>query len=402
MPDLAPRYPVRVSANGRYIVDQDDRAVFWLGTTQWELFRGFSLEDAVTIIEGSHAAGFTFIQTKLLGGGDGTRANVYGEKPYLGGDPLTPNEAYFRNVDAVLAAAREKNTIISFSIYHQSYRATITLEKARRWARWFAARYADAPNLIWNMTPVASEEFIPVIRELASGIVEVDGHRHPITFKPDPSPFGSSFMHGEEWLGFNSIQTWKDVNLIYPMVTHDYNLTPAKPVCMAEGAYEEGSEYGFPVTPLWVRRQAYYSYLAGGSHGYGHNDSWRILPTWRRALSAPGALQMGVLRRIFEARREWWLLVPDQAVLARGGKTDGELLCLAARHEAGEWVMVYCAEPATCAVNMDRLRSPAVKATWIDPRTGEASSIGTMDKRGTREFTTPAGWEDALLVLERA
>lgn len=107
MPDLAPRYPVKVSANGRYIVDQDDRAVFWLATTQWELFRGYSLEDAVTIIEASRAAGFTFIQTKLLGGGDGTRANVYGEKPFRGDDHLTPNEAYFRNVDAVLAAARE-------------------------------------------------------------------------------------------------------------------------------------------------------------------------------------------------------------------------------------------------------------------------------------------------------
>ena len=50
---------------------------------------------------------------------------------------------------------------------------------------------------------------------------------------------------------------------------------------MGEGAYEHGSEYGFEVTPLWVRRQAYYSYFAGAHHAYGHNDSWRVLPTWR-------------------------------------------------------------------------------------------------------------------------
>ena len=59
---------------------------------------------------------------------------------------------------------------------------------------------------------------------------------------------------------------------------------------MDEGAYEAGTEYGFPVTPLLVRRQAYYSYLSGGFHTYGHNDSWRILPTWRASLDAPGEL----------------------------------------------------------------------------------------------------------------
>jgi len=34
----------------------------------------------------------------------------------------------------------------------------------------------------------------------------------------------------------------------------DCNLKPVKPVLMAEGAYEAGSEYGFEVTPLWIRR----------------------------------------------------------------------------------------------------------------------------------------------------
>jgi hypothetical protein len=169
---------------------------------------------------------------------------------------------------------------------------------------------------------------------------------------------------------------------------------------MAEGAYEEGTEYGFPVTPLWVRRQAYYSYLLGAHHGYGHNDSWRILPTWKKALSAPGALQMGILRTTFEAREEWWFLVPDQSVLAAGGKTDGEILTLAARHERGEWVMVYLAEPGACTVALDRLTPSRVEASWIDPRTGSPTAIGRFETTGNRSFTTPPGWEDALLVLE--
>ncbi len=41
-----PVYPVRVSANGRYVIDQRGQPVFWLGTTQWQLFREYNLEEA--------------------------------------------------------------------------------------------------------------------------------------------------------------------------------------------------------------------------------------------------------------------------------------------------------------------------------------------------------------------
>ena len=69
----------------------------------------------------------------LTGVGDGTKPNVHGEKPWTNGDPLTPNEAYFQNVDAVLQVAREKNMTISMTMFHQRYRNAVTREKARAW-----------------------------------------------------------------------------------------------------------------------------------------------------------------------------------------------------------------------------------------------------------------------------
>ena len=45
-----PVYPVKVSENGRYFIDQKGDAAFWLGTTQWQLFRDCTLEDARTIL----------------------------------------------------------------------------------------------------------------------------------------------------------------------------------------------------------------------------------------------------------------------------------------------------------------------------------------------------------------
>jgi hypothetical protein len=398
-----PVYPIKVSENGRYFVDQNGDPVFWLGTTQWQIFREYTLEEARTTLQRVKANGFVFVQAMLMGVGDGTQPNVYGEKPWINDDPLTPNEAYFKNVDSVIQAAREINVVFSVTLYHQRYRKYITVKNARGWARWVAQRYKRVPNVVWSMTPEARQEFVPVLRELAAGLKEGDEGCHIITFKPDPAPYSSSFVHDEPWLDFNSMQTWNSVQLIYPMVTKDYNLKPVKPVLMAEGAYEQGSEYGFDVTPLWIRRQAYYSYLAGGHHTYGHNDSWRVLPMWKKALDAPGAVQMGVLKRVFLGREEWWDLVPDQTILASGGNTHGRVLNLSARHKDGKWVMVYLGSKSSFSINMNKTTSAGkVNAFWIDPKTGDSAPIATFSNTGVQSFSTPAEWEDAILILERS
>ena len=36
----------------------------------------------------------------------------------------------------------------------------------------------------------------------------------------------------------------------------------------------------------------------------------------------------------------------------------------------------------------------------MNPATGEQQFIGTFANSGTQQFTTPAGWEDAVLLLE--
>ena len=398
--DSQPIYPIKVSENNRYFVDQAGKPVFWLGTTQWQLFREYKIEDARTILEKTADKGFAFAQVMLMGVGDGTKPNVYGHKPWIDDDPLTPNEAYFRNVDAVLQIARENGVVISMTLYHQRYRKCITAQNGRLWARWLAQRYKDVPNIVWSMTPEAKKEFVPVLRELAAGLHEGDNGYHLITFKPDPAPYSSSFIHDENWLDFNSMQTWKSVELIYPMVSGDYNLQPVKPVLMAEGAYEQGSEYGFDVSPLWIRRQAYYSYLAGAHHTYGHNDSWRVLPTWKQALDAPGAVQLGILKKVFLGLSEWWYLVPDQSIFADGDRTQGQILNLAARHKDGKWVMVYLGSRASFSINMDKIVAAKVNARWIDPKTGNSTAAGSFLNEGTHSFSTPEGWQDAILILD--
>ncbi len=88
--------PVRVSRDGRHFTDHDGRPSFWLGDTQWELFRAFQPDEARRLLERRAAQGFSAVMVMLLGVGasgnadgpaDGTCPNVNGEKPWKDGNP---------------------------------------------------------------------------------------------------------------------------------------------------------------------------------------------------------------------------------------------------------------------------------------------------------------------------
>ncbi|OHB85793.1 MAG: hypothetical protein A2Z38_08305 [Planctomycetes bacterium RBG_19FT_COMBO_48_8] len=41
-----------------------------------------------------------------------------------------------------------------------------------------------------------------------------------------------------------------------------------------------------------------------------------------------------------------------------------------------------------------------VDASWVDPKTGDSVSIGSFSNTGIESFSTPDGWEDAILILK--
>jgi hypothetical protein len=395
--------PLKVSPNGRYFVDgATGKPFFWLGNTQWALYRGYTLDEARLTIDSIKSKGYTVVATMLAGGPVATVPNREGQTIWLDNDPSKPNEEYFKRVDAIVSYAASQGLVVRIGMLHNSQLQYMSNGRGKAYAKFVAARYKDIPNIVWSLHGnVDNPALIAMVRAMAEAIRETDGGIHPISQKPDPSPKSSGIIQNEPWLAFTQSQTFKRVDLIYPMVTTDYQRSPAKPTVMDEGAYEGGTEYGFPVTPLIARRQAYYTYLAGGFYTYGHNDSWRILPTWRASLDAPGAAQVGKLRSLFESLKEWWRLTPDQSLFAAGGKVSGDVLSLAARHEDGKWAMIYCADPETFSVQMNKLSGKG-QAYWIDPRTGASKAIGSFRNVGTRSFTTPSGWEDATLLLVTA
>jgi len=79
------------------------------------------------------------------------------------------------------------------------------------------------------------------------------------------------------------------------MTLTDYGKSPTKPATMLEGVYEKGEEYGFPITPLLVRRERITPAWRAGSTGTAQRSVAREA-AWRAALDDPGAQQMTILK----------------------------------------------------------------------------------------------------------
>ena len=73
--------PIRVSPNGRYFLDRSGAPWFWLGDTQWHLFRSFSPTDVRTILSDRKAKGFSAVLVMLIGYENEPVANINGDLP---------------------------------------------------------------------------------------------------------------------------------------------------------------------------------------------------------------------------------------------------------------------------------------------------------------------------------
>jgi hypothetical protein len=65
--------------------------------------------------------------------------------------------------------------------------------------------------------------------------------------------------------------------------------------------------------------------------------------------------------------------------------------------------MAYLGSASSVSIKLDKIRSAGqANAFWVDPRTGKQESIGKLATDGVHSFSTPDGWEDAVLVLEKS
>lgn len=420
-----PAYPLKVSANGRYLIDQKNVPFLIAGESPQALMVNLSEEEAELFFANRRAHGFNTVWINLLcrpytgGRPDG---NTYDRIPaFTTPDDLsTPNPAYFERCDHMVRLAAKYGLLVMLDPIETGDFLKVMLKngpaKCRQFGQYVGARYQGFDNILWlhgndfqNWREPANDA---VVTAEALGIKDKDA-RHLHTIELDF--LISSSLDDPNWAPIVNLCAAYTYYPTYAQVLKDYNRSNFIPVCMIESDYEF-EQRSLPVT---LRREEYWANLSGAAGQlYGNAYTWTFKTGWKTNLDTPGAIQMANVKALFEGRA-WFDLVPDQAhkVVTAGYGTfdatssEGSVYNMtsdyvtAGRTPDGSLVMAYLPTFRPITVDLKQLHGPAA-AQWYDPSSGrylpvEGSPFPNTDKH---IFIPPRhnadGDDDWVLVLE--
>jgi len=407
-----------VSANHRYLLDQNHVPFLLQGDAAWSLIVAVDDQEVERYLKNRRDKGFNAILVELIEHHFAKKPplNAAGIPPFTTpGDFTTPNEEYFAHADKVIREAGEYGIqVLLTPIYLGSVghdegwiEELMKLKpgKCLEYGQYLGKRYKDFGNIVWVMGGDRNpKDVIEKVDLIALGIREFD-KRHLFTahgnWEPStPEQFGSG-----GWLDINSSYSCE---MVHERLSSDYLHQPILPTFLIESCYE--GEHNS--SEVQLRRQAYWAILCGGfGHVFGNNPIWHfdgpglfpIKGTWREAMDLPGSVDMMYWGKLFRSR-PWFDLVPDQdhTVITAGlGEFLGNDYLAAGRTLDGSTVVAYMPTKRTLTVAMNKISGAQARAWWYDPRAGQATPAGTFPTSGMREFTPPSDG-DWVLVLDDA
>jgi hypothetical protein len=425
-----PVYPLKKSANGRYLVDQSNAPILLVGDAPQALMVNLTTNEAAMYFTDRHAFGFNTVWINLLcstyTGGRPDASTIDGIVPFTGTLPASgsydltkTNEAYFTRVDQMINLAAQQGIQVLLDPCETgsflSVMAANGTNRCRAYGQFLGQRYQSFPNIIWMSGNDFQDWRNPasdaVVRAVALGILDRDtNHLH--TAELDYSV--SSSLDDTNWngiLGLNATYTYYPT---YARLLQDYNRSNFLPTFMVEANYEFESLAGPVTTPPILRKQEYWTMTSGAcGQLYGNRYTWPFIDNWQDNLDTPGTIQIGYMKQFFEPRA-WYHLVPDtnHVVVTAGYGTfsssgyvaDNDYLT-AARTSDGSLVVIYTPIVRQFTVDLSRLSGPAV-TRWYDPANGGFVLIAgsPFANSGTRSFTPPGNNADGdggwVLVLE--
>ena len=433
-------FPLKVSDNGRYFVDQAGKPFLYHADTGWQVFSRLTLSEAREYLTTRHRQGCNTIQVMLSMNPDSV--NRAGHKPLVDYDFTKPDENHFAHAERVIQIADSLGLLLNITPFwigccgeaygiggkHEVYKANGPA-KARQMGTYLGNRFGTCKNLTWNLGGDNDPKSIRAeIVALAEGLhAALPGQLK--TFHASPPHSSTDLFQYAPWLGFSMIYTywrekpneWTDpqaMKHVYEAALEEYNKTDRMPFILGESQYEgDGSRYGNDIgTPQQVRRQAYWTMLCGGTgHAYGH-EGWdfpklRESPgtqkgpayDWRSILQYPGgAKHMGYVRQLFEAF-PWWTLQPDQrhTVLVSGyGEFTKDNYVAAAMSDSKKLLVAYLPRAANAVgIDLSQFKNSTLQVRWYDPRTGQYSPPQSVPNQGIKKFSPPLPMQDDWVLV---
>jgi hypothetical protein len=126
-----------------------------------------------------------------------------------------------------------------------------------------------------------------------------------------------------------------------------------------------------------------------------HPGSGTPLP-WKKALTMPGAEQVGALVDFFNSL-EWWKLRPAPMVPANPGAVQPAAFIAGSKSDDRNLCVLYIPQDRTVEVKLD-LMPTSPNVSWFNPRTGEKSPAVAVVTQTTCQFPTPAEGDWVLFM----
>jgi len=431
--EAPPAYPLKVSINSRYIVDQNSRPFLLAGDSPQSLIGNISEEDAAIYFANRACLDFNAVWINLLcttytycnaNGStfDGIRPFTSGTNP-SNYDLSRPNEAYFKRVDDMINLAAHYGIVVFLDpIETGGWLTTIKnngFQKDYDYGLYLGERYKNFPNIVWQsgndfFTWKTDHTANAEVKAVMQGIVD-SGDTHLQTMELAGSPDGSlDDTLIAPLVGLDGAYTYKPT---YAQVLTNFNRRHFKPAFLIEANYE-GGDFFPPVTgtPFVLRHQEYWAMLSGATGQLYGDDDYMVCfcMGWKNHLYRPGAVQFGYLQALFDLMA-WWNLVPDQhhtfvtagyGVFDPEGRDDTNNYVTSAITPDGKNGVAYLPGLSTITVDMSKFSSP-VTARWVDPTNHTATVIPGSPFRnsGSKEFSSPgnnfSGDPDWVLVFGR-
>ena len=418
-----PAFPLKPSANNRYLVDQNNTPFMIVGDSPQAMVGNLSLAQAKHFMDNRVTYGVNALWVNLLCdsytacNADGTTFD--GIAPFTTqGDLSTPNPAYFDRAAQMLDAAAARGMVVLLDpIETGGWLGVLNangLTKARKYGEFLGKRFKDKPNVIWmsgndfQSWRIKSQN--DLVRAVMRGLADADAN-HIQTIELDYLVSASLDDRAlRPLLALDAVYTYHPT---YAKELSEYKRTNFAPTFMVEANYEfeqnGGTDGG---TTQNLRRQEWWTAFSGTTGQlYGSAYSWRLDGDWQHNLDTVGIRQFSYVKQLL-APLKWYDLVPDRThqVLTHGyGKysTDDPIpddtYATAARTDDGSLVMAYLPTVRKVTIDMTKL-SGSASAAWFDPTNQNEVFIGNFANTGTQDFTPPGnnhdGDGDWILILD--
>lgn len=433
----AASFPLKLSANHRYLVDQKDKPFLIVGDSPQDLMSRLTEEEADSYFADRQAHGFNtmgWIDVTCAGKDSPDNKDsrtVDGILPFTGHVPggtsyeyydlSTPNEDYFARLDHIVMLAKKHDLLIFLDpMETNGWLPTLRnngLKSAYAFGQYLGNRYKRYPNVAW----ISGNDFVTwkdstddgLEQAVAKGIRSVAPQQlQTIELNYE----NSSSFDDPAWIPIIELNSTYTYSPTYIQMLLSYNQSPVAPTYLVEAHYDQENvghppDYGTPPT---LRREEYWTMLSGGTgQFYGNFYTWSFSSGWKYYLDTAGVTQIAIWKQFFSSL-PWYDLVPDQdhSVVTAGFGEFGDFktrvslsdYSTAAKTLDGSFVVVYIPTERTITVNMSNLKGPAT-AQWFDPSSGkvQAASGRPIPKSGVHQFTPPGknrdGDGDWILVL---